>query len=213
MSWLTQTLSSSIGKKLMMAVTGMGFIGFLAGHLAGNLTIYGGRDSFNSYAEHLHSLGVLLKVAEFGLLFMALIHIATGLILFLQNWSARPTRYCVDKSAGGRTLGSRTMPYTGVAILAFVVFHLVNFHFVDKSDTTIFDIVTIAFQNPVYVALYVVAMILVGIHISHGLWSAFQTLGMNHTKYMPMITAAGLVFAVLVGFGFGFLPIYIAMIA
>ncbi len=213
MSWLTQTLSSSIGKKLMMAVTGMGFIGFLAGHLAGNLTIYGGRDAFNGYAEHLHSLGLLLKVAEFGLLLFALIHIATGLILFLQNWSARPKRYCVDKSAGGRTLGSRTMPYTGVAILAFVVFHLVNFHFVDKMDTTIFDIVTIAFQNPVYVALYVVAMILVAIHVSHGLWSAFQTLGMNHTKYMPMITTAGLVFAVLVGFGFGFLPIYIAMIA
>ena len=213
MNWLIQTLGSSVGKKLMMAVTGLAFIGFLAGHLAGNLILYCGREAFNDYAEHLHSLGVLLTVVEFGLLFLALIHISTGLLLLVRNLSARPQRYCVNKSAGGRTLGSRTMPYTGIAILAFVVLHLMNFHFADKTGTTIFDIVSNAFQNPVYVALYVIATLLVAVHINHGLWSAFQTLGWNHIKYMPIITVGSLIFAVLVGLGLGFIPIYIAMTA
>ncbi|MGD8266652.1 MAG: succinate dehydrogenase, partial [Desulfobacterales bacterium] len=78
MAWLTQILGSSIGKKLMMAVTGLSFIGFLAGHLAGNLTIYGGADAFNGYAEHLHALGPLLAVAEFGLLGLFVIHVLVG---------------------------------------------------------------------------------------------------------------------------------------
>ncbi|HSO19012.1 MAG TPA: succinate dehydrogenase, partial [Desulfosarcina sp.] len=126
MNWITGTLGSSIGKKLMMAVTGFSFCGFLVTHLAGNLTIYGGRDAFNSYAEHLHSLGPLVTAAELVLLTLFLVHVGTGVILFLQNLKARPVRYAVNKNAGGRTLGSATMPYTGVLILAFIVFHLLN---------------------------------------------------------------------------------------
>jgi succinate dehydrogenase / fumarate reductase, cytochrome b subunit len=211
MNWLIHTFQSSIGKKLLMALTGLGFIGFLAGHLAGNLTIYGGSDPFNAYAEHLHALGPLLRAAETGLLLMALIHVATGLILFLQNLYARPQRYCVNKSAGGRSLGSRTMPYTGLLILGFVLFHLLNFHFVDKSATTIFEIVSTAFQNPIYVAIYVAAMLIVAVHVSHGFWSAFQTLGMNHGKYMPIISTAGLMFAIAIGIGFGCIPLFVGL--
>jgi succinate dehydrogenase / fumarate reductase, cytochrome b subunit len=211
MNWLIQTLQSSIGKKMLMALTGLGFIGFLAGHLAGNLTIYGGSDPFNAYAEHLHALGPLVRAAEMGLLLMALIHVTTGLILFLQNLNARPQCYRVNKSAGGRSLGSRTMPYTGVLILGFAVFHLLSFHFVDKSNTTIFEIVSAAFQDPIYIAIYVAAMLTVAVHVSHGFWSAFQTLGMNHGKYMPIISTAGLVFAIVVGIGFGCIPIFIGI--
>jgi succinate dehydrogenase / fumarate reductase cytochrome b subunit len=213
MNWITGTLGSSIGKKLMMAVTGFSFCGFLAAHLAGNLTIYGGRDAFNSYAEHLHALGPLLTVAELGLLTLFLIHVITGLILFLQNLKARPERYAVNKTAGGRTLGSATMPYTGVLILAFIVFHLLNFHFVDKTDTTIFNIVSEAFSNTGYVVIYILAMVVAAIHVSHGFWSAFQTVGANHPKYMPAIRAIGIAFAVAIGIGFGFLPIYIFLLA
>ncbi len=213
MNWLTKTFSSSIGKKLLMAVTGLGFIGFLAGHLAGNLTIYGGKDSFNSYAEHLHSLGPLVTVAEWGLLLFATIHVVSGLTLFLQNRAARPIRYKVKKNAGGRTLGSATMPYTGILMLAFVIFHLINFHFVDKTNTTIYEIVSTSFANPVYVASYVVAMIIVAIHVSHGLWSAFQTIGASHQKYTPIIEIVGLAFSVIIGIGFGFIPIYISILA
>jgi succinate dehydrogenase cytochrome b subunit len=213
MNWITGTLGSSIGKKLMMAITGLGFCGFLATHLAGNLTIYGGKDAFNSYAAHLHSLGPLVTVMELGLLTLALVHVITGLTLFVGNLKARPTRYAVNKSAGGRTLGSATMPYTGIILLAFIIFHLMNFHFVDKTNTTIFNIVSGAFSKPGYVAIYIVAMIVAAIHVSHGFWSALQTIGANHPKYMPAIRTLGILFAVIVAIGFGFLPIYISLLA
>jgi succinate dehydrogenase / fumarate reductase cytochrome b subunit len=211
MNWLFSTLTSSVGKKILMSITGLCFCGFLAGHLGGNLTIYGGKEMFNSYAEHLHGLGFLLTLAEWGLLIFALIHVLTGLTLFYQNYKARPVRYRVNKSGGGRTLGSSTMPYTGVVLLVFVVFHLANFHFVDKTDTTIYAIVAEAFSNPLYVVLYIAAMIVAAIHVSHGFWSAFQTLGANHPKYMPLIQKVGLVFALVVGIGFGALPIFISI--
>jgi len=213
MNWITGTLGSSIGKKLMMAITGFSFCGFLAAHLAGNLTIYGGKDAFNGYAEHLHSLGPLLTVAELVLLTFFLAHVITGLTLFLQNLKARPKRYAVNKSAGGRTIGSATMPYTGALLLAFIIFHLLNFHFVDKSNTTIFNIVSDAFSNTGYVLIYILAMVVAAVHVSHGFWSAFQTLGANHPKFMPLIRTVGIAFAVAIGVGFGFLPIYIFLLA
>lgn len=212
MNWLVATLRSSIGKKLMMALTGLSFIGFLAVHLAGNLTIYGGSHAFNAYAEKLHSVGGLLVVFEFGLLALALVHVITGLTLFLQNFKARPVRYHTDAPAGGRTLSSKTMPYTGILILAFVIFHLLNFSFIDKAGRSIFTIVATAFQSPFYVILYVIAMILVALHVRHGFWSAFQTLGANHPKYMPAITALSLLLGIAFGIGFGLLPLYITFV-
>ena len=211
MNWLTAALGSSVGKKLMMALTGLAFTGFLAGHLAGNLTIYGGKAAFNGYAEKLHALGPLLKVFELGLITLAVVHILTGLWLFLQNRKARPVRYTLDTSSGGRTLSSRTMPYTGLIILAFVVFHLTNFTFADKTKTTIFDIVSAAFASPIHVGIYVAAMIVVGVHVRHGFWSAFQSLGANHPKFMPALSALSVAAGLLVGFGFGLLPIFISL--
>ncbi len=209
MTWLVATLRTSIGKKLMMAVTGLSFIGFLAAHLAGNLTIYGGPQAFNGYAEKLHALGGLLKVMEAGLLAFAVVHVATGLTLFWQNLRARPVRYRVDKRAGGRTLSSTTMPYTGVLILAFVVFHLINFSFADKGPQGIYAVVSTAFQSPLYVLLYVCAMVLVALHVRHGFWSAFQTLGANHPKYMPAVAVASTLLGIGFGVGFGLLPLYL----
>ncbi len=212
MDWLIKTVGTSVGKKLLMALTGLAFCGFLSAHLAGNLTLYGGADAFNSYAEHLHSLGPLITVAELGLLALFLVHVLTGLVLFFQNFKARPQRYAVDHSAGGRTIGSRTMPYTGVLILLFIIYHLMNFHFVDKSQTTIFSIVAGAFANPIQMLLYIAAMIVVAVHVSHGFWSLFQTFGANHPKYMPAIKMLGILFAVAMGVGFGFIPVYVAML-
>ena len=212
MNWLTNTFGSSVGKKLMMAVTGLFFCVFLVLHLAGNLTIYMGKDTFNSYAQHLHSLGPLLTLAEWGLLIFAVTHISTGLLLFYQNFKARPTRYAVNKRAGGRTLGSATMPYTGVFLLLFVIYHLFNFHFVDKTHTTIFQIVSNAFAQPSYVLIYTFAMIIASVHVSHGFWSAFQTLGANDPKYTPLLRGLSLVFSLIVGIGFGFIPIYVSLL-
>jgi succinate dehydrogenase / fumarate reductase cytochrome b subunit len=209
MSWLIRTFGSSIGKKLLMAITGLSFIGFLGAHLTGNLTLYMGGATFNRYAEKLHSLGPILTVFELGLLALALIHVTTGLILFIQNLKARSVPYENDRSAGGRTLSSVTMPYTGLIILAFVIFHLINFSFVDKTQRTIFEIVSSAFTNPVYMVVYVLVMIVVALHIRHGFWSAFQTIGANHPKYMPTIMALSVIASLILGFGFGLLPIYL----
>ena len=98
MNSLVSVFTSSIGKKLLMAVTGFCFCGFLVVHLIGNLTVYGGSDMFNAYVAHLHSLGLLINVAELGLLFLAIVHVSTGTILFIQNWRARP----VSPVQGGR---------------------------------------------------------------------------------------------------------------
>jgi succinate dehydrogenase / fumarate reductase cytochrome b subunit len=209
LSWLIQTFSSSIGKKLLMAVTGLSFIGFLVAHLAGNLTIYAGGPAFNAYAEKLHALGPILTIFELGLLVFALIHVATGITLFVQNLKARSVPYKIDQAAGGRTWSSVTMPYTGFFILGFVVFHLINFSFVDKTDRTIFEIVRSAFANPIYVIIYVLVMIIVALHVRHGFWSAFQTIGANHPKYMPMLMVLSVIVGLMVGLGFGLLPIYI----
>jgi succinate dehydrogenase / fumarate reductase, cytochrome b subunit len=211
MNWLKQTLWSSIGKKLMMAITGLSFCAFLLGHLAGNLTIYAGQEAFNSYAAHLHSLGPLITAAELGLLVCAVIHIVTGLTLFYQNTTARGGRYAVNKKGGGRTIGSATMPYSGFLLLVFVVVHLINFHFVDKSNTTIFQIVSEKFANPLWAFIYVAAMIVAAVHVSHGFWSAFQTIGANHPKYMPAVMVFSILFSLAIGVGFGLLPIYISV--
>ena len=209
MSWLIRTFGSSIGKKLLMAFTGLSFVGFLCVHLAGNLTLYKGGAAFNRYAERLHTLGPILTVFEFGLLAFALIHVTTGIILFIQNLKARSVPYEYDRRAGGRTLSSVTMPYTGLIILAFVILHLINFSFVDKSQRTIFEIVSAAFANPVYMVIYVFVMIVLALHIRHGFWSAFQTIGANHPKYMPAIIVLSVVVCLIFGFGFGLLPIYL----
>ena len=194
-----------------MAVTGLSFCGFLAVHLAGNLTLYAGGDVFNRYAEQLHAYGPLLTIAETGLLFLALMHVLTGATLYYQNLKARPVRYAVKHRAGGRTVGSTTMPYTGLLLIIFVMIHLLNFHFVDRTDTTIFQIVSDAFSHPGYVLFYMFAMIVAAIHISHGFWSAFQTIGANQVKYMPFIRLCGIVFSLIIGFGFGLIPLYLSV--
>jgi succinate dehydrogenase / fumarate reductase cytochrome b subunit len=210
MSWLIKTLSSSIGKKLMMAVTGLFFCCFLVVHLMGNLTVYGGKESFISYVDHLHSLGPLIHVAEAFMIVFALVHVITGLMLALDNFKARPVKYEVNKNGGGRTFGSATMPYTGLILLMFVIAHLKGFHFADKTTRSVYDIMTGAFSDRSIVAFYVFAMIVAGIHVSHGLWSAFQTLGINHEKYTPAIKGAAFVFSLMVGAGFGFIPLWIS---
>jgi len=210
MSWLFKTLSSSIGKKLMMAVTGLFFCCFLVVHLMGNLTVYGGKETFNSYVDRLHSLGPLIHVAEAFMIVFALVHVITGLVLALDNFKARPVKYEVNKNGGGRTFGSATMPYTGLILLMFVIAHLKGFHFADKTTRTVYDIMTGAFSDRSIVAFYAFAMIVAGIHVSHGLWSAFQTLGINHEKYTPAIKGAAFVFSLMVGAGFGFIPLWIS---
>ena len=213
MSWFFSTFWTSIGKKLMMAITGLCFIGFLTMHLIGNLTLYSGQGLFTSYVRHLHALGPLITVAEWVLLVLAIIHIIIGTVLFLTNLMARPIRYKVNKNAGGRTIGSETQPYTGYIILAFIIIHLINFHFAVHTNESLYGLVSTVLASPVYICGYVFAMIVVAFHISHGFWSLFQTLGANHPKYMPFIQKAGIAISLIFGVGFGFIPIFISFFA
>ncbi len=211
MNWFTDAFGTSIGKKLLMAITGFGFLGFIFAHLAGNLTLYLGKDAFMAYVTYLHGFDPLIVAVEILLLILAIVHVGTGLLLFLQNRKARPGRYAVNKSGGGRTIGSATMPYTGFLILLFVILHLKQFHFIDTTNQTIHDIATSTLTTPLFAVIYMAAVVLVAIHIRHGFWSLFQTLGWNHEKYMPLITKVGILFAIAVALGFGFIPVYIGV--
>ncbi len=212
MNWYIFLLGSSVGKKILMAVTGLCLIGFLAVHLLGNMMAFAGADAFNGYAAKLHSLQPYLSVFNIGLAFLGLVHIVVGIILFFENLRARPTRYKVYQNPGGRTIGSNTMPYTGVLILIFMISHLLKFTFVDKTVTPIYQQMAATFANPLWVLVYVAAMAIVAVHISHGFWSLFQTFGINHPRYMPLIMKLGLVATLVFGIGFGVLPIYLLII-
>ncbi len=208
MNWLFRTLSTSVGKKQLMAITGLLFLLFLVTHLLGNLSIYAGSAAFVSYAEHLHALGKLLLAAEVGMAVALIIHVTTALFLFIENRRARPVKYAMDKSGGGRTISSQTMPYTGLLILGFIGVHLATFshHFVDQTSRNIFQIAEAVFSHNIFLAIYLLGVLLVAFHVRHGLWSAFQTVGASHPKYMPFIQKLSIVFAVIVAIGFGSLP-------
>ncbi len=196
-----------------MAVTGLGFCVFLASHLAGNLIIYAGNDAFNSYAERLHALGPLLILAEIGLLFLGVVHISIGAYLTFQNFIARPVRYKKKRNAGGRTVGSSTMPYTGLIILVFIIFHLIDFHFIEKADRSIYQIVLETFSNPGYTIFYIISMAVVATHVDHGFWSLFQTMGINNLECMPVIRVISSAFSFFVGIGFGSIPVFVNFIS
>jgi len=209
MRWFGRFVSSSIGKKLLMALTGLLFCLFLAVHLAGNLTMYAGADSFTAYADGLHSLGLAITAAEILLLLFAAVHVLLAAILTYQNLSARGTRYKVKKSAGGQTWSSRLMPWTGAWLIGFITVHLLNFHFIDREESAITEVVSGVFNSPAYIAFYVVSIIVVALHVRHGFWSAFQTVGANHPKYMPAVRALSVLFALAVAAGFGSIPFYV----
>ena len=197
---------SSVGKKSIMAASGLLLSLFLLTHMLGNSVSFLGRDAFNTYAERLHSLGTLVYIFEIGLLTLFLIHIITGIILYLENLQARPSRYSVNTSEGGRSWGSRTMPYTGVIILVFIIVHLMNFHFTDKS-VPVADLVRKLLSSPSLAFFYIFSLVALALHLSHGFWSLFQSIGFNHEKYNPLLMKGALVFSILMGAVFILIPV------
>ncbi len=199
------TLKSSIGKKSVMAVSGLLLSLFLLTHLAGNATAFLGREAFNSYAEHLHSLGFLIRVFEAGLLAVFIVHVSFGLNLFFENLEARPCRYEIDAGAGGRTPASRTMPYTGLLILVFIVHHLARFHFSEAGSIS--DLVRDNLSLPVTAGYYIFSLLALTLHVSHGFWSMTQTLGISHPKYDLLLNRLALIIAIIIGVVFMTIPI------
>lgn len=205
MACLGSLYRSSVGKKSIMAASGLLLCLFLLVHLMGNAVSFFGRDAFNAYAEKLHSLGILIYVLETGLFVLFLIHIVTGIILYLENLKARPSRYAVNTSEGGRTPGSRFMPYTGVIMTIFIIVHLINFHFTDKS-VPVADLVRNTLSRPGPAIFYIVSLLAVTLHLSHGTWSLFQSMGFSHEKYNSVLYRAALAFSILVGGVFILIP-------
>ena len=194
-----------------MAVTGLLLIGFLFGHLIGNLSFYRDDDgtAFGAYAKMLHDLGPLLWVAEFGLLVLFLVHIALGLQVSLKNREARRVRYRQRENHGGRTIGSGTMPITGILVGIFLVVHIIDFRVQVEDPTDLADMVRERLSQSLGALIYIGGVIALGIHLSHGFASAFQTLGVNHPKYNGAIRSTGYVIAAVLTVGFLSFPLYI----
>lgn len=195
MSWIVRLQKSSLGSKYIMALTGAGLFVFLIGHIAGNLLLYFGQDAFNAYALGLRHLPYgLLWIARGGLIVITIAHVYFAYRLTFHNRRARPERYAYEATLKA-SFASRTMAYTGTLVLLFILMHLAHFTFrwlggdVDLVDPLgrddVWTMVVHAFQNPVYSVLYIVSMFLLGYHLSHGLSSMWQSLGLNHKKYNP----------------------------
>jgi succinate dehydrogenase / fumarate reductase cytochrome b subunit len=191
---------SSIGKKVVMAATGLVLYGFVIGHMIGNLQIYLGPKAINDYAEFLqhflHGQGIWL--ARGGLLLAVALHIWMAVTLTLANWSARPVGYR-EWQAVDSTYASRTMVWSGPILAVFVVYHLLHFTFGSvhpefvKGD--VYRNVVVGFQNPFVSAFYVLAMLALGLHMYHGFWSMLHTLGLSHPRWNPVRRTASLVLA------------------
>lgn len=202
-------LESSIGKKIMIAAAGILLCGFLVTHLAGNMFIFVGAESFNRYAETLEG-SPLLPLAEAGLVLLFLVHIVLSYRATWLNRAARPEGYQVYNGKGARTLGSRSMALTGTVILAFVIIHVATFKYKlgGPKGPDLFAHVMGWFENPWYSGFYVLAVGGLALHLSHGVQSGFQTFGVNHPRYTPLIKKAGLAFAALMFVGFASMPLY-----
>jgi len=213
---LFKYLSSSIIKKQIMGVTGLLLCGFLISHMLGNLLIIVGAEAFNHYAHALIT-NPLLYPAEAILAAIFLVHIFLAIKLTIENHQARPQKYFNKSKTGrGATFASSTMPYTGLIILIFLVKHLLDFKFGPVIEATyagitmrdLHQIVLDHFANPLNVAWYVFVMICLGIHVSHGFWSAFQSLGFNHPKYNCALKCGAQAFAIIIALGYSTIAIW-----
>lgn len=227
MSVLTDITRSTVGKKLLNGLTGLLLCGFIIGHLTGNLLLLVGRDAFNQYAYFLHSLGhgAVVPLMEVGLVLVFGAHAVSGISVAISRKRARPERYQKSANAGGasrKSVASRSMIITGTVLLVFVVLHVAQFklgwgQLRDYPDVMVNGHASVDLYSRVVdwfnwapmVALYVVVMLMLGNHLRHGFWSAFQTLGANNPKYAPTIDLVGKAFAAVMAVGFLLIPLYI----
>lgn len=200
--------TTSIGRKAVMAVSGLLLGGFMVVHLAENLLLFKGEAAYNGWVDLLLSNPVT-PFLEIGLLFIFIAHIITGVWVRVEDFLNAPRGYEARKWQGGRTVGSATMLYTAAAILAYLVYHLLTFRFVDHS-MGFYQMVTSAFRSPVFVGVYVAGAAALALHLSHGMQSAFQTLGLSHPKYTPLIKIGGMAVAVSM-IGFALISVYYLM--
>jgi len=217
------TLWSSVGKKVITGVTGFALIGFVVAHLVGNMTLFLGPGAFNEYAHFLETLGhgKAIYAMEAGLFVIFVFHIVSGITVSIADKRrAREQGYKYSKNAGGaskKSVSSLTMAYTGSIILIFVIAHIFLFKFnagnpheVDQHGVkNLYKVVVTVFKGPGFTIFTIVAMIMLGMHLRHGFWSAFQSLGWANDRYLPLLVGTALVFAIILAIGFILIPIYL----
>jgi len=196
--------TSTVGKKAVMAVSGLVLFLFVVGHLIGNLQIYEGPEKLNNYARFLRSMPALLWGVRITLIAMVVLHIWSSVQLAWLKFDARPTGY-VKKKATQSSYASRTMYWSGPIILAFVIYHLLDFTFgtVNPSfqEGNVYANVVASFQLIPVSVFYVIAMLLLATHLYHGLWSMFQSLGFSHPRYTPVLKRSAAVVAIFIAAG------------
>lgn len=209
--------SSSIGKKLIVALTGLALVVFLAGHLSGNMLMYVGREAFNEYAHFLHTMlhGAGVWIARAGLLVMLVLHVAATISLTRQNRAARQAYEFQATQKASKS--SRIMILSGLTILAFVIFHILHFtvrvnsNLAELGATDPYGMVIVGFRNPLVVLFYLIAMTLLCSHLTHGVASIFQTLGLRSKKAQGLIHTFSLGYSIIIWVGFISIPLSVML--
>jgi succinate dehydrogenase / fumarate reductase cytochrome b subunit len=214
----TRILSSSVGTKLLIGLTGLGLFVYMLLHVAGNVIIFFGPDAFNEYSHVLISNPLIVPI-EIGLLLVFLLHIYKTVAMWVHNKAARPVAYEKRALAGHtsrKSLASSTMIASGLIIAFFVIVHVKQFKFGtfylvagSESIRDLYRTEIEVFRNPPWVVFYVIGTLLVGLHLRHGISSAFQSLGLDHPRYTRRLVLWGIVFAVLIAGGLGVIPIWV----
>lgn len=211
---------ASITQKVLMALTGLFLCTFLVVHLAGNLQLIPGmgtREGFNEYALFMTTFP-LIKIVSYGLYASIVLHAIVALVLTIQNKKARPIKYAKNNAAANSKWSSRNMGLLGSVILVFIVIHMKSFwaeyHWGElpldaNGNKDLYEITIGAFKEPLYVLFYVISLIALAFHLSHGFESGFQSLGLNHKKYTPWIKKFGVAFGIIICLLFAIIPISI----
>jgi succinate dehydrogenase / fumarate reductase, cytochrome b subunit len=219
MSWITQTLTSTIGRKLVMALTGLFLVSFLFVHLSGNLLMFrgDGGQAFNEYSHFMSTAGII-RVLEIVLVLGIVIHVYTSFVLTRRNQKARPQAYAYSNPSANSSWFSRNMGLSGSIVLIFLITHIQNFWYRYKfgdpgmdqwGNKDMYNLVVTVFRQEWWLSiLYILAMVLLSFHLMHGFQSGFQSLGIRHNKYTPLIQKAGLVIAILFPAAFAAFPLY-----
>lgn len=214
-------LGSTVGKKYLMGITGLIWAGFVLAHMAGNLLIFVSNDAYNTYG-HMLTSGNFIYVAEAVLVLALIIHVYTAVSLTMLNRRAKPKHYAVSAKGSKKvSLASRTMAIQGSLILVFIISHLITFKYGTHYETEVNGVVMRdlarlmeeAFQNPGFVGWYMVALILLGFHLSHGVNSSFQSLGLTEGTYRNLWKKLSYGYALVVALGFIAQPLYLFIFA